>query len=165
MKKLGLLILALTSLGLGSNTVVAQANTKYYTANPGIIRTKNTVVYYQNAAKTKKAATIKANHYAKITKVVTVKGHTPLLKTNTGKYVTANKAFVAKTAGYQNPKKYYQVNYTQIKPYGKVGYTVKRNYEGIKTWKIMKRLGTQVQHRNLLRRSFISKEASSKGHR
>lgn len=142
MKKLGLLILALTSLGLGSSTVVAQANTKYYTTNPGIIRTKKTVVYYQNAAQTKKAATIKADHYAKITKVVIVKGHAPLLKTNTGKYVTANKAFVAKTAGYQNPKKYYQVNYTQIKPYGKVGYTVKRNYEGIKTWKIMKRLGT-----------------------
>ncbi|MBY7146570.1 peptidoglycan-binding protein, partial [Levilactobacillus brevis] len=129
-------------LGLGRNSGGGQENTKNYTANPGIIRTKKTVVYYQNAAKTKKAATIKANHYAKIIKVVTVKGHAPLLKTNTGKYVTANKAFVAKTAGYQNPKKYYQVNYTQIKPYGKVGYTVKRNYEGIKTWKIMKRLGT-----------------------
>lgn len=29
-----------------------------------------------------------------------------------------------------------------MKPYGKVGYTVKRGYEGIKTYLIMKRLGT-----------------------
>ncbi|MFC6254719.1 NlpC/P60 family protein [Secundilactobacillus hailunensis] len=45
-------------------------------------------------------------------------------------------------AAYQNPKAYYQVQDTQIKPYGKVGYTVKRGYEGIKTWKIMKKMGT-----------------------
>lgn len=36
-------------------------------------------------------------------------------------------------SAYQNPKAYYQVQDTQIKPYGKVGYTVKKGYEGIKT--------------------------------
>ena len=128
--------------GLSLITTPAAAKSDYYTTNPQIIRTKKTVVYYKNAARTQKAQTIKADHYAKISKVVTPKGKAPVLKTNTGKYVTANKAFVAKTAGYQNPKRYYQVNYHQIKPYGKVGYTVKRNYEGIKTWKIMRRLGT-----------------------
>ena len=41
-------------------------------------------------------------------------------------------------SAYQNPKGYCQVQDKQIKPYGKVGYTVKRGYEGIKTWKIMR---------------------------
>ncbi|AKP64243.1 periplasmic protease [Levilactobacillus koreensis JCM 16448] len=143
MKKQWLMRL-LVALGLGSlgAATPAQAASNYYTTNPGIIRVKKTVAYYKDAAKTKHDSTVKVGHYAKISKVVTVKGHAPVLKTNTGKYVTANKAFVAKTSGYQNPKAYYQVNYTQIKPYGKVGYTVKRNYEGIKTWKIMRRLGT-----------------------
>ncbi|QMU07634.1 DUF5776 domain-containing protein [Levilactobacillus suantsaii] len=128
----------LTIGGIGD----AQASAKYYTTNPGIICTKKTVVYYQDAAKTKRLATIHKNHYAQISQVIQAKGHAPVLKTTTGKYVTANRAFVAKTAGYQNPKRYYQVSYSQIKPYGQVGYTVKRNYEGIKTWKIMRRLGT-----------------------
>ncbi|GLB47340.1 hypothetical protein WR164_13190 [Philodulcilactobacillus myokoensis] len=43
---------------------------------------------------------------------------------------------------FQNPKRYYQVQYQQIKPDGKIGYTVKPGFEGIKTYKIMKRLGT-----------------------
>lgn len=43
---------------------------------------------------------------------------------------------------YQNPKGYHQVHYTQIKPYGKVGYNLYRGYEGIKTWKVMHRMGT-----------------------
>lgn len=134
-----LVIAGLSSVGM---TTSAQAKTSYYTNNPGIIRVKKTVAYYKDAAKKHHVATVHKGHYAKISKVVTVKGHAPVLKTNTGKYVTANKACVAKTKGYQNPKKYYQVNYKQIKPYGKVGYTVKRGYEGIKTWKIMRRLGT-----------------------
>ena len=45
-------------------------------------------------------------------------------------------------SAYQNPKPYYQVQDKQIQPYGKVGYTVKRGYEGIKTWKIMRKMGT-----------------------
>lgn len=34
------------------------------------------------------------------------------------------------------------MQYTQIKPYGKVGYNLSRGYEGIKTWKVMHRVGT-----------------------
>lgn len=51
------------------------------------------------------------------------------------KYVVIDKA-------YQNPAGYYQVQYSQIKPTGQVGYTVGRGFEGIKTWLIMRRLGT-----------------------
>ncbi|WP_220728920.1 C40 family peptidase [Apilactobacillus xinyiensis] len=43
---------------------------------------------------------------------------------------------------YQNPKKYYQIQSSQIKPYGKVGYNLNIGYEGIKTYKVMRRLGT-----------------------
>lgn len=43
---------------------------------------------------------------------------------------------------YQNPRRYHQIHYTQIKPYGKVGYNLYRGYEGIKTWKVMHRVGT-----------------------
>ncbi len=133
---LGLLV---TSMGLA--TTSAQASS-YYSTNPGIIRAKKTVAAYTTATKSNKTQAIKKGSYAKITKLVSVKGHAPMLQTNTGKYITANKAFVAKTAGYQNPKKYYQVQYHQIKPYGKVGYTVKPGYEGIKTWLIMKKMHT-----------------------
>lgn len=43
---------------------------------------------------------------------------------------------------YQNPKPYHQIHYTQIKPYGPVGYTLKPGFEGIKTWKVMHRMHT-----------------------
>ncbi|GAD16422.1 DUF5776 domain-containing protein [Lentilactobacillus otakiensis] len=118
------------------------ANSNYYTTNPGIIKTKHSVILYRDAEKTHKATKVSANHFAKISQVIHEDGKAPVLKTNTGKYLTASKKFVVKTKGYQNPKKYYQVNYTQIKPFGKIGYTVKRHYEGIKTWYIMRKMGT-----------------------
>jgi cell wall-associated NlpC family hydrolase len=121
---------------------LTQADSGYYTTNPGIIKTKQRVVYYQDAARKVEDKTVPANHYAKITKVVVNAGQVPVLKTTTGRYLTASKAFVTKTAGYQNPKRYYQVQYQQIKPHGQVGYTVKRNFEGIKTWYIMRKMGT-----------------------
>lgn len=132
-------LLAMIGLNAGLS---AQASSSYYTVNPGIIKTKKRVVYYKDADKRVKDKTVAANHYAKITKVVTATGKAPVLKTNTGRYVTASKAFVTKTAGYQNPKRYYQVQYHQIKPHGQVGYTVKRGFEGIKTWYIMRKMGT-----------------------
>ena len=49
---------------------------------------------------------------------------------------------IAKVRGYENPKGYHQIHYTQIKPYGHVGYNLYRGYEGIKTWKVMHRMGT-----------------------
>lgn len=135
-------LLSLMALFLFTVGSTAHAAAQYYTTNPGIIKTKHSLVLYKDAAKTHQAAKVSAGHFAKITKVVKQDGKAPVLKTNTGKYVTANKAFVQKTKGYQNPKKYYQVQYHQIKPYGKVGYTVKRHYEGIKTWYIMRKMGT-----------------------
>ncbi|TPR40041.1 peptidoglycan endopeptidase [Apilactobacillus micheneri] len=50
----------------------------------------------------------------------------------------------AKAKEYQNPKRYYQISDKQIKPVGKVGYTVKVGYEGIKTVKIMRKLGVNM---------------------
>lgn len=60
-------------------------------------------------------------------------------KVNAATTSTSNQATVK---NYQNPKRYHQISYTQIKPYGKVGYTLRRGFEGIKTWKVMHRLGT-----------------------
>ena len=130
-----ILVVALTGMTI-------HASTDYYTTNPKIIRTKRAVTYYRDSAKLHPDQKVSANHFAKITKVVTLDGHAPVLKTNTGKYVTANKQFVVKTSGYQNPKQYYQVQYHQIKPHGQIGYTVKRHFEGIKTWYIMREMGT-----------------------
>lgn len=116
-----ILVVALTGMTI-------HASTDYYTTNPKIIRTKRAVTYYRDSAKLHPDQKVSANHFAKITKVVTLDGHAPVLKTNTGKYVTANKQFVVKTSGYQNPKQYYQVQYHQIKPHGQIGYTVKRKH-------------------------------------
>lgn len=47
------------------------------------------------------------------------------------------------TAGFQNPNPYYQVQYEQIKPsIYSPGYTIGYGYEGIKTWYVMRKLGT-----------------------
>lgn len=54
----------------------------------------------------------------------------------------AKKSYVSVPKLYQNPKKYHQIHYTRVKPYGQVGYTVSQGFEGIKTYLIMKRLGT-----------------------
>lgn len=113
-----------------------------FTTNPQIVRTKTAVNLYRNAARTKKVKAIKKGTFLKIADVVQRNGKITALETNHKQYLTANQSFVAKTAGYQNPKKYYQVHYQQIKPYGKVGYTVKRGFEGIKTWYIMRKMGT-----------------------
>lgn len=137
-----LLGLSLLSVSLVSITAQASSHETYYTTNPGIIKTKRGVIYYKDADKHHVMRHVTKGHFAKINHIILKDGKKPMLKTNTGAYLTANKRFVSKTQGYQNPKRYYQVNYTQIKPYGKVGYTVKRNYEGIKAWKIMHRMGT-----------------------
>lgn len=38
----------------------------------------------------------------------------------------AKKSYVSVPKLYQNPKKYHQIHYTRVKPYGQVGYTVSR---------------------------------------
>lgn len=47
---------------------------------------------------------------------------------------------------YQNPGWMYQINYSQIQPTGPVGHNIGPGYEGIKTWLIKRRLGTDNIH-------------------
>ncbi|MFC6275142.1 DUF5776 domain-containing protein [Levilactobacillus tangyuanensis] len=159
---LWLTLSAVLTLGMAGTTTAHAAS--YYSANPGIIKTKHAVTMYNNAQKTSKSKTLKAHNFAKITGVVTSDGHAPMLKTSSHKYITANKAFVAKTAGYQNSHKYYQVQYHQIKPHGTVGYTVKRNYEGIKTWYIMKRMHTSNGYNKYNQATYNAVKAFQRKH-
>lgn len=119
-----------------------QLSANSFTTNPGIVKTKRSIRLYHDAARTKPAGTVKQNHWLKINHVVKKDGQIVALETNHQQYLTANQAFVVKSRGYQNPKRYYQVHYQQIKPEGQVGYTVKRGFEGIKTWYIMRKMGT-----------------------
>lgn len=124
-------------------TKVVKINLKnYLSKKPTVVRLKKTVTLYKNSALTKKAKTAsKGTHYL-VSKLTKNKDRVPVLKLHNGKYVAAKKSDLATVKPYQNPKKYHQIHYTRVKPYGKVGYTVKRGYEGIKTYLIMKRLGT-----------------------
>lgn len=115
---------------------------QYYSSNPKIIRVKKNADLYKDANRKTKAGTAKKDEFFKVDKFIHNKGQVPLLKLSNGRYITANKAYVAKTNGYQNPKQYYQVSYSQIKPYGTVGYNLNLNYEGVKTYMVMKKLGT-----------------------
>ncbi|WP_230678603.1 C40 family peptidase [Lacticaseibacillus zhaodongensis] len=58
-------------------------------------------------------------------------------------------AAVAEAVPYQNPSRYYQVAYKQIKPAGKTGYNLGYNYEGIKTWLVLGRLGLSRHRANM----------------
>lgn len=127
---------------LGTGVGIGTANASSFTTNPGIVKTKKTIRLYKDSARTAKAALVKKGNFLKINNVVKKGNQVTALETNHHQYITANRAFVAKTKGYQNPKRYYQVHYQQIKPYGQVGYTVKRGFEGIKTWYIMRKMGT-----------------------
>lgn len=163
MKSKWILALGLGLAAVGLATTTAQANS-YYTTNPGIIKTKKAVASYTTATKAKKSITYKKGAMVRVTGVYTLTDHAPMLKTSTGRFITANKAFVAKTAGYQNPKKYYQVQYHQIKPYGKVGYTVGRGYEGIKTWYIMKRMHTSNGYNKYNTATYNAVKAFQRSH-
>lgn len=124
-------------------TKLVKINLKnYLSKKPTVVRLKKTVPLYKNSALTKKAQTAsKGTHYL-VSKLTNNKDGVPVLKLHNGKYVAAKKSDLATVKPYQNPKQYHQIHYTRVKPYGKVGYTVKRGYEGIKTYLIMKRLGT-----------------------
>ncbi|MFC6314764.1 C40 family peptidase [Lapidilactobacillus achengensis] len=50
---------------------------------------------------------------------------------------------------YQNPSRYYQVNYQTIKPTGQVGYNLIRGSEGIKTWLTLRALGLNSGYANM----------------
>ncbi|MGX9134214.1 DUF5776 domain-containing protein [Rummeliibacillus sp. JY-2-4R] len=125
----------------------ANANeSKYYEANPEIILVKSGIYTYQDIDFTKKIAFQKRGTFLHVKRVVETKRGTPRLQLTNGQYVTANKYFVVKSKGYQNPKAFYQVQYKQIVPTGKVGYTLSRDFEGVKTWKVMRKLGIIGTH-------------------
>lgn len=114
----------------------------YFSSNPKIIRVKHVTTAYKNAALTKGAHSVKAGTHFLTTGIVKSDNQVPVVKTTSGLYIPAKKSLISAVKGYQNPKRYHQVHYTQIKPYGKVGYNLYRGYEGIKTWKVMHRMGT-----------------------
>lgn len=114
----------------------------YLSANPKLVRVKHATTAYKDAALTKSAQSVKAGSHFLISRIVKSDNQVPILKTSDGLYLPAKKSLVTKVIAYQNPKGYHQVHYTQVKPYGKVGYNLYRGYEGIKTWKVMHRVGT-----------------------
>lgn len=143
--------LVVTAALLGFGMTVSETNAyaeevSFYTSNPVIIKVKIPTYTYKDIELTQKIALQKKDIYLHVKRLVkTDKGKPRLLLTN-GKYVTANKLKVLKTRGYQNPKRYYQVQYKQIKPTGKVGYNLARGFEGVKTWKVMRKLGIIGTH-------------------
>lgn len=114
----------------------------YLTNNPKLVKVKHATTLYRDAALTKSAHNAKAGSHFLISKIIKSDDQVPVLKTSDGFYLPAKKSLLTKVKAYQNPKQYHQVQYTQIKPYGKVGYNLSRGYEGIKTWKVMHRMGT-----------------------
>lgn len=56
------------------------------------------------------------------------------------------------------------MQYQQIKPYGTIGYTVKRNYEGIKTWYIMRKMGTYSGYDKYNQATYNAVRAFQKKH-
>ena len=124
-----------------SATNQAVTKVSYFESNPKIIKLKRSTSLYRDANLTQTVKSAKKGSHYLITKLVK-NDHGYALKTNSGQYLTADTNASQKVKAYQNPKKYHQVHYTQIKPYGKVGYNLYRGYEGIKTWKVMHRMGT-----------------------
>ncbi len=113
----------------------------YLWKNPKIIRLNKTTTLYKDANLTKVAIKAKSGSHYLISSLTKNSDGIPVLKTRSG-FIIAKKNLIKKIKGYQNPKAYHQVHYTQVKPYGKVGYNLYRGYEGIKTWKVMHRMGT-----------------------
>lgn len=116
---------------------------KYYYVKPSmsIIKVLHKVGYYRSPIATKANKYLSKGNYAHILSVAYTKAGRPMLKTSNGEYITSNREWVANSKGYQNPKKYFQVQNSKIKPAGTIGYTLKRGYEGVKTWKVKRQLG------------------------
>ena len=114
----------------------------YFSRKPQIIRVKHTTTAYKDAGLTNSARKVKSGEHFLVKGLVKPEGQAPVVRTTSGLYLPAKTSLLASVKGYQNPRGYHQVHYTQVKPYGQVGYNLYRGYEGIKTWKVMHRLGT-----------------------
>lgn len=123
-------------------TQVVQNKVNYFKSNPKIIQLKKATTLYKDPALTNPDHKAKKGYHYLISSLKTNNDGSKVLKTSSGLYINADTNLSKKVKGYQNPKKYHQVHYTQIKPYGKVGYNLYRGYEGIKTWKVMHKMGT-----------------------
>lgn len=127
------------------STAASYNKADYFSRNPKIVRVKSATTAYTDAELTNSARQVKKGEHF-LVQLVTPNGQAPVLKTTSGLYLPAKTSLFTAVKGYQNPKGYHQVHYTQVKPYGKVGYNLYRGYEGIKTWKVMHRLGTWQGH-------------------
>ena len=114
----------------------------YLSKKPVAIRAKKNLTLYKDPALKQKSGSMAKKSYSLVSKLSKNADGVLVLKLKNGKYVAAKKSYISVPKLYQNPKKYHQIHYTRVKPYGQVGYTVKRGFEGIKTYLIMKRLGT-----------------------
>lgn len=97
----------------------------YLSSNPKIIRLKQNATIYKDAALTQIDHQAKKGYHYLTSKLVTPADSAPVLKLSNSKYISAKKLLIAKVKGYQNPKKYHQVQ--------KLG----------KRWAFLKSLGTE----------------------
>ncbi|MFJ8262899.1 DUF5776 domain-containing protein [Rummeliibacillus sp. NPDC094406] len=144
-----LAVIAVIGLGVTishSNVHAEALESPYYNSNPKIVKVKSGIYSFKDVELKEKDKILRKGSYLHVKGVVETEKGTPRLQLTNGQYITANKQFIVKTKGYQNPKQYFQVQYEQIKPTGKVGYNLSRGYEGIKTWKVMRRLGIIGTH-------------------
>lgn len=158
------MLVAILAASMGFMAAIEVHASTYLTTAPKIVKIVRTTDTYKDEARTHRAKVLHAGDFAHIATEITLSGKVPVLETTSKTYLTANTAYVAKSNGYQNPKKYYQVQYQQIKPYGTVGYTVKRNYEGIKTWTIMRKMHTYAGCDKYNQATYTAVKAFQKKH-
>lgn len=130
------------STNQSTSATTSYSKADYFSRNPKIIRVKHSIPAYSDAALTNSVRTARSGEHFLVQSLITLNCKAPVVRTTTGLYLPAKTSLLAAVKGYQNPKGYHQVHYTQVKPYGTVGYNLYRGYEGIKTWRVMHRLGT-----------------------
>ncbi|WP_238141091.1 DUF5776 domain-containing protein [Pediococcus damnosus] len=121
--------------------IATYKNYYYLKPSTSIIKVLHKVGYYRSTSATKATKYLTKGDFAHVLGVYYTKAGRPMLKISNGEYITSNRSWVANSNGYQNPKRYFQVQNSKIRPAGTIGYTLKRGYEGVKTWKIKRQLG------------------------
>ena len=118
---------------------------KYTNVELNIVRTSTKATVYNNALGNS-GKTLKKGSVWKYTSKKVAGG---LMWYAIGKNQWVRQGQVTEALPYQNPSKYFQISYTQIKPTGKVGYNIGYNYEGIKTWLVLGKLGLSRHYANM----------------
>lgn len=65
---------------------------------------------------------------------------------------------------YQTPHRYFQVGYSRIKPVGSIGYSLGYNYEGVKTWLVLGKLGLSRHYANFSRSAINTLKSFQRRH-